>query len=134
MADLTAMTDRYPMDVGQDGMAPMVMKMNVANLYDFATGAGIHRRTDRARRGARLGRERSSRPRRLSRRPGVQRFGVAVRSGLHSIEHHPRQRRHLVNLTGREDDRVTGAELALDLAVTEDPVALDDVIDLVGAG
>jgi len=44
VADLTAMTDRYPMDVGQDGMAPAVMKMNVANLYDFVTGAGIHRR------------------------------------------------------------------------------------------
>jgi hypothetical protein len=43
-ADLTAMTDRYPMDVGQNGMAPMVMKMNVANLYDFVTGAGIHRK------------------------------------------------------------------------------------------
>ena len=25
VADLTAMTDRYPMDVGQDGMAPMVI-------------------------------------------------------------------------------------------------------------
>ena len=45
MADLTAMTDRYPMDVGQDGMAPMVMKMNVANLYDYLTGAGIHKRS-----------------------------------------------------------------------------------------
>src|SRR5215467_1456063 len=44
VAELTAMTDRYPMDVGQDGMAPMVMKMNVANLYDFVTEAGIHRR------------------------------------------------------------------------------------------
>jgi hypothetical protein len=32
------MTDRYPMDVGQDGMAPRVMKMNVANLYDYLTG------------------------------------------------------------------------------------------------
>jgi hypothetical protein len=32
------MTDRYPMDVGQDGMAPMVMKRNVANLYDYMTG------------------------------------------------------------------------------------------------
>ena len=41
---LTAMTDRYPMDVGQDGMAPGVMRMNVANLYDYVTGAGIHRR------------------------------------------------------------------------------------------
>ena len=40
---LTAMTDRYPMDVGQDGMAPRVMKMNVANLYDYVTGTGIHR-------------------------------------------------------------------------------------------
>ncbi len=39
---LTAFTDRYPMDVEQDGMAPRVMKMNVANLYDFITGAGIH--------------------------------------------------------------------------------------------
>lgn len=44
MEKLTAMTDRYPMDVGQDGMAPRVMKMNVANLYDYVTGAGIHRR------------------------------------------------------------------------------------------
>ena len=45
VASLTAMTDRYPMDVEQDGMAPMVMKLNVANLYDYVTGAGIHRRT-----------------------------------------------------------------------------------------
>ena len=36
---LTAMTDRYPMDIGQDGMAPGVMKMNVANLYNYLTGA-----------------------------------------------------------------------------------------------
>ena len=42
--ELTAMTDRYPMDVGQNGMAPMVMRLNVANLYDYVTGAGIHRR------------------------------------------------------------------------------------------
>ncbi|MBM3217163.1 MAG: MBL fold metallo-hydrolase [Candidatus Rokubacteria bacterium] len=41
---LTAMTDRYPMDVEQDGMAPAVMKMNVANLFDYVTGAGVHRR------------------------------------------------------------------------------------------
>ena len=39
---LTAMTDRYPMDVEQDGMAPQVMRMNAANLYDYFTGAGIH--------------------------------------------------------------------------------------------
>ena len=44
VASLTAMTDRYPMDVEQDGMAPMVMKLNVANLDDYATGAGIHQR------------------------------------------------------------------------------------------
>ena len=34
---LTDITNRYPMDVGQDGMAPMVMKRNVANLYDHLT-------------------------------------------------------------------------------------------------
>jgi cyclase len=44
VGNLTAMTDRYPMDVGQDGMAPMVMRLNVANLYDYVTGAGIHAR------------------------------------------------------------------------------------------
>jgi glyoxylase-like metal-dependent hydrolase (beta-lactamase superfamily II) len=41
---LTAMTDRYPMDVEQDGMAPRVMQMNAANLYDYVTGTGIHAR------------------------------------------------------------------------------------------
>ena len=35
---LTAMTDRYPMDVGQDGMSPAVQKMNVGNLYNYLTG------------------------------------------------------------------------------------------------
>lgn len=39
---LTAMTERYPMDVGLEGQAPRVMRMNVANLYDYLTGAGIH--------------------------------------------------------------------------------------------
>jgi cyclase len=39
IANLTAMTDRYPMDVGQAGMAPMVMRMNAANLYDYLTGS-----------------------------------------------------------------------------------------------
>jgi len=42
---LTALTNRYPMDVEQEGMAPRVMRMNVANLYDYLTGAGIHRRS-----------------------------------------------------------------------------------------
>ena len=37
--NLTKMTDRYPMDVGQDGMAPMVMRMCAGNLYDYLTGA-----------------------------------------------------------------------------------------------
>jgi cyclase len=45
LAELTALTDRYPMDVGQDGMAPHVMRLNVANLYDYLTGAGIHANT-----------------------------------------------------------------------------------------
>jgi len=45
VATLTAMTDRYPMDVEQEGMAPMVMKLNVANLHDYVTGSGIHRRS-----------------------------------------------------------------------------------------
>ena len=39
VANLTKMTDRYPMDVEQEGMAPSVMKMNAANLYDYLTGA-----------------------------------------------------------------------------------------------
>jgi glyoxylase-like metal-dependent hydrolase (beta-lactamase superfamily II) len=39
---LTAMTGRYPMDVGLEGQAPRVMRMNVANLYDYLTGAGMH--------------------------------------------------------------------------------------------
>src|ERR687892_157257 len=41
---LTAMTERYPMDVGLEGQAPRVMRMNVANLYDYLTGAGMHLR------------------------------------------------------------------------------------------
>jgi cyclase len=34
---LTAMSARYPMDVGLEGQAPRVMRMNVANLYDYLT-------------------------------------------------------------------------------------------------
>lgn len=44
VANLTALTDKYPMDVEQDGMALRVMHLNVANLYDYLTGAGIHAR------------------------------------------------------------------------------------------
>ena len=39
VANLTKMTDRYPMDVEQEGMATSVMRMNAANLYDYLTGA-----------------------------------------------------------------------------------------------
>ena len=39
VANLTKFTDRYPMDVGQDGMAPMVMRISASNLYDYLTGA-----------------------------------------------------------------------------------------------
>ncbi|MFQ5542417.1 MAG: hypothetical protein ACE5E2_06260, partial [Candidatus Binatia bacterium] len=38
VARLTKMTDRYPMDVGQDAMAAMVMRISAANLYDYLTG------------------------------------------------------------------------------------------------
>ncbi len=38
------MTDRYPMDVEQDGMKQIVMRLNVANLYDYVTGQGAHAR------------------------------------------------------------------------------------------
>lgn len=41
---LTDLTDRYPMDVEQDGMAPFVMRLNVGNLYDYVTGEGAHSR------------------------------------------------------------------------------------------
>lgn len=40
--NLTDLTDRYPMDVGQDGTSPRVMKMNAANLWDYWNKAGIH--------------------------------------------------------------------------------------------
>ena len=39
VANLTKLTDRYPMDVEQDGMSPMVMRISAANLYDYFTGA-----------------------------------------------------------------------------------------------
>ena len=37
--NLTRFVDRYPMDVGQAHMAPMVMRISAANLYDYLTGA-----------------------------------------------------------------------------------------------
>ena len=40
--NLTDLTDRYPMDVGQDGTSPRVMKMNAANLWDYWSKTGIH--------------------------------------------------------------------------------------------
>ena len=42
VTNLTERADRYPMDVEQDGMAPRVMQLNVANLYDYLTRTGIH--------------------------------------------------------------------------------------------
>ena len=42
VASLTDMTARYPMGVAEDGMAPRVMRFNVANLYDYHTNEGIH--------------------------------------------------------------------------------------------
>jgi hypothetical protein len=44
LEQLTALTDRYPMDVGLEGQAPRIMRMNVANLYDYLTGTGMHAR------------------------------------------------------------------------------------------
>ena len=37
--NLTKFVDRYPMDVGQAHMAPMVMRISAANLYDYLTGS-----------------------------------------------------------------------------------------------
>ena len=37
--NLNRFVDRYPMDVGQAHMAPMVMRISAANLYDYLTGA-----------------------------------------------------------------------------------------------
>jgi cyclase len=42
MDRLTAMTDRLPMDVGQEAMRPVVMRQNVGNLFDYLTRSGIH--------------------------------------------------------------------------------------------
>ena len=39
VSSLTQITDRYPRDVGQDGMAALVMRMSAGNLYDYLTGA-----------------------------------------------------------------------------------------------
>ena len=32
------MTERYPMDVEQEGMAPVVMRISAGNLCDYLTG------------------------------------------------------------------------------------------------
>ena len=41
---LTGFTERYPTDVGHDGRAPMIMRINVSNLYDYTLGLGKHQR------------------------------------------------------------------------------------------
>jgi hypothetical protein len=33
---------RLKAEIEQDGMAPRVMRLNVASLYDYVLGAGIH--------------------------------------------------------------------------------------------
>ena len=38
VSTLTALIDRYPMDVEQAALAPMVMGINAGNLYDYLTG------------------------------------------------------------------------------------------------
>ncbi len=38
VARLTKLIDRYPMDVGQEDRAAMVMRISAANLYDYLTG------------------------------------------------------------------------------------------------
>ena len=38
VSTLTDMIDRYPMDVEQAALAPMVMGINAGNLYDYLTG------------------------------------------------------------------------------------------------
>tara|TARA_B100000586_G_C19926707_1_gene349596 strand:- start:116 stop:721 length:606 start_codon:yes stop_codon:yes gene_type:complete len=38
VSTLTAMIGRYPMDVEQAALAPMVMGINAGNLYDYLTG------------------------------------------------------------------------------------------------
>ena len=40
VSTLTALIDRYPMDVEQAALAPMVMGINAGNLYDYLTGPG----------------------------------------------------------------------------------------------
>ena len=37
---LTALTGRYPMNVEQEGLAPMVMRISAANLYDYLRTTG----------------------------------------------------------------------------------------------
>jgi cyclase len=44
MDSLTALSDRFPMDVGQDAMRSMVIRQNVGNLFDYLTRTGIHAR------------------------------------------------------------------------------------------
>ena len=59
---------------------------------------------------------------------------MAVGAGLDAIQHHSRQRRHLMHLARRKDDGVTGDQPALDPSVVEQAASGDHVIDLVGAG
>jgi cyclase len=39
---LPGLRDRYPVDVGLEGVLPRIMQWNIANLHDYVTGQGIH--------------------------------------------------------------------------------------------
>ena len=38
---LTGLIERYPMDVGQEGMERRVMQISALNLYDYLIGKGV---------------------------------------------------------------------------------------------
>jgi hypothetical protein len=58
---------------------------------------------------------------------------VPIRARLHAVEHHARHGLDLMHLAGGEDDGLGAAEPTRGAAVVEDALALDDVVDLVGA-
>ena len=59
---------------------------------------------------------------------------MPVRARLHPVEDHLGEGLDLVDLTGREDDRVSAPEPSLRAPVVEETFSLDDVVDLVGPG
>src|SRR5207247_36445 len=63
--------------------------------------------------------------------PGVQRLRASIRSRLHAIQHHARERHDRVDLARREDHRGAGLQRRLTLTVVEEALAFEHVIDLV---